>query len=397
MTGQPQVCETILSVLSSIIPSGASLHEPEFAGREWDYVKDCLDTGWVSTAGKYVETFEGMLADFTGAGHAIATVNGTAALHACLVLAGVETGDEVIMPALTFVGTANAAAGMGAIPHFADVEERTLGLDPEKLDAHLTAIAEITGDGLRNKNTGRKIAACVPVHTFGHPVDLDPLVEVCRKFKLVLIEDAAESLATTYKNRHTGTFGLLSALSFNGNKTVTSGGGGAILTNDSELAARAKHLTTTAKVPHKWEYRHDRAGFNYRLPNINAALGCAQMEQLPRFLEQKRRLAKTYAAAFADVEGVRFFTEPDFAKSNYWLNVLLLDADVAGMRDDILGATNKNGFMTRPAWTPMHELPMYEECPRMEPSVSEDICQRIINIPSSPHLAKAAAEGGHGA
>ncbi|MDA1090996.1 MAG: LegC family aminotransferase [Proteobacteria bacterium] len=386
MTGQSRVCEKILSVLGDVIPSGVSLHEPEFAGKEWEYVKDCLDTGWVSTAGKYVETFESMLADFTGAKHAVATVNGTAALHACLVLAGVETGDEVMMPALTFVGTANAAAGMGAIPHFVDVEERSLGLDPVKLDAHLGAIAEITADGCRNKKTGRKIAACVPVHTFGHPVDLDPLVEVCRKFNLTLIEDAAESLGSYYNNRHTGNFGRLSALSFNGNKTITTGGGGAILTNDSELAALARHLTTTAKIAHKWEYRHDQVGFNYRLPNINAALGCAQMEQLPRFLDQKRRLAVAYAEAFAAVEDMRFFTEPDFAKSNYWLNVLLLDVGVADLRDDILGATNAQGFMTRPAWAPMHQLPMYAGCPRMDLGVSDDLCRRIINIPSSAQL-----------
>jgi perosamine synthetase len=378
---------TILKALKLILTSPASLHEPEFIGKEWDYVKDCLDTGWVSTVGKYVETFEGMLSDFTGARYAIATVNGTAALHSCLVLAGVEAGDEVVMPALTFVGTANAAAGMGAIPHFADVEMRTLGLDPIKLDAHLSAIAEIVGKNCRNKNTGRKIAACVPVHTFGHPVDLDPLVEVCAKFNLTLIEDAAESLGSYYNNRHTGNHGLLAALSFNGNKTVTTGGGGAILTNDPELAVRAKHLTTTAKVTHKWEYCHDQIGYNYRLPNINAALGCAQMEQLPQFLKKKRRLAKTYAAAFAEMKGVHFFLEPDFAVSNYWLNSLLLDADNTGLRDKILEAINESGFMSRPSWTPMHQLPMYKDCPRMNVSVTEDLYRRLINIPSSPRLA----------
>jgi perosamine synthetase len=387
MTGLPPLAKTILSVLGNAISSGVSLHEPEFAGNEWKYVKDCLDTGWVSTAGEYVEKFETSLTDFTGAKHAIACVNGTAALHACLILAGVEAGDEVIMPALTFAGTANAAAGMGVIPHFADSEERTLGLNPENLDAHLSANSEITNDGCINKNTGRKIAACVPVHTFGHPVDLDPLVEVCRKFRLTLIEDAAESLGSYYKDRHTGNHGLLAALSFNGNKTITTGGGGAILTNDADLAVKAKHLTTTAKVPHKWEYRHDRIGFNYRLPNINAALGCAQMEQLPRFLGQKRQLAHTYARAFANVDGVRFFTEPGFAKSNYWLNVLLLNADAAGQRDEILKATNDGSFMTRPAWTPLDQLPMYGDNPKMALGVTEDLYRRIINIPSSPGLA----------
>lgn len=384
--------ETVVEALASVLSGPAALHEPTFAGNEWDYVKECLDTGWVSSVGKYVDRFEDMLVEFTGAGHAIATVNGTAALHASLILAGVEAGDEVIIPALTFVGTANAAAHLGAVPHFADAEERTLGLDAAKLEAHLADVAEVEDGECRNKKTGRRIAAAVAVHTFGHPLDLDPLVEVCEKFNLVLIEDAAESLGSTYKGQHTGNHGRLGVLSFNGNKTVTTGGGGAIITNDADLAARAKHLTTTAKVPHRWEYSHDEAGFNYRLPNINAALGLAQLEQLPKFLEQKRKLAKAYEAAFAGVSGLRFFTEPDFAKSNYWLNALLLDPDVAAGRDDILAAANDGNFMARPAWTPLHRLPMYRGCPAMDLAVAEDLYRRLINIPSSPHLAEA----GHG-
>ena len=363
------------------------LHEPALNGREWEYVKDCLDTGWVSTTGKYVETFEARLADFTGAKHAIACVNGTAALHAAFVLGGVEAGDEVIMPALTFVGTANAAAMMGAHPHFADAEERTLGIDPARLETHLADIADVSNGVCRNTATGRRIAAVVPMHTFGHPVDLDPLVEICKKYGITLIEDSAESLGSSYKGTHTGNFGRLSVLSFNGNKTVTTGGGGAILTNDDDLAKDARHLTTTAKLAHKWEYRHDRIGFNYRMPNINAAMGCAQLEQLPGFLSNKRKLAQAYEAAFADIEGVRFFTEPEFATSNYWLNALLLDSDVAQARDDVLGLTNDAGFMTRPAWTPMHDLPMYSDCPRMDLGVAEDLARRLINIPSSPGLA----------
>jgi perosamine synthetase len=386
MTLEPQ---TVVDALATVLSPPAALHEPSLNGNEWDYVKECLDTGWVSTAGKYVETFEAMLADITGARHAIATVNGTAALHTAFVLGGIKAGDEVIMPALTFVGTANAAAMMDAVPHFADAEERTLGLDPVKLEEHLNDIADVTDGECRNKATGRRIAAVVPVHTFGHPVDLDPLVRICEDFNLALIEDAAESLGSIYKGTHTGNHGLLSILSFNGNKTVTTGGGGAILTNDDNLAAEARHLTTTAKLPHKWEYRHDRIGFNCRLPNINAAMGCAQLEQLPGFLESKRNLAKAYEAAFADIEGVRFFTEADFVTSNYWLNVLLLDRDVADARDAVLGITNDNGFMTRPAWTPMHELPMYADCPRMDLSVAEDLARRLINIPSSPGLAAA--------
>ena len=381
MTLPPQ---TIVDVLATVLREPAVLHEPMLAGNEWKYVKECLDTGWVSTAGKYVEIFETMLAGITGARHAIATVNGTAALHAAFILGGIEAGDEVIMPALTFVGTANAAAITGAVPHFADAEERTLGLDPAKLEDYLSDITEITDGTCRNNTTGRRIKAVVPVHTFGHPVDLDPLVTVCEKFHLTLIEDAAESLGSTYKGIHTGNHGRLSVLSFNGNKTVTTGGGGAILTNDDDLAAEARHLTTTAKLPHKWEYRHDRVGFNYRLPNINAAMGCAQLEQLPGFLERKRKLAKAYETAFAEIDGVRFFTEPGFATSNYWLNALLLDD--AETRDTVLSLTNDNGFMTRPAWTPMHALPMYADCPKMDLGVAEDLAERLINIPSSPGL-----------
>ena len=385
MTSTPQA---IVDTLATVLIGPAVLHEPALNGNEWDYVKDCLDTGWVSTAGKYVETFEAMLAGITGARHAIATVNGTAALHAAFILGGIEAGDEVIMPALTFVGTANAAAMMGAHPHFADAEERTLGIDPARLETHLADIADVSNGVCRNTATGRRIAAVVPMHTFGHPVDLDPLVEICKKYGITLIEDSAESLGSSYKGTHTGNFGRLSVLSFNGNKTVTTGGGGAILTNDDDLAKHARHLTTTAKLPHKWEYRHDRIGFNYRLPNVNAAIGCAQLEQLPGFLDHKRKLAKAYEAAFANVEGVRFFTEPDFATSNYWLNALLLDADVADSRDDVLSLTNDAGFMTRPAWTPMHELPMYADCPRMDLGVAEDLARRLINIPSSPGLIK---------
>jgi len=262
-----------------------------------------------------------------------------------------------------------------------------LGIDPARLKDYLHETAEVAEGVCRNKATGRRIAAVVPMHTFGHPVDLDPLVALCVEFNLTLIEDAAESLGSSYKGTHTGNFGRLSVLSFNGNKTVTTGGGGAILTNDDNLAAETRHLTTTAKLPHKWEYRHDRVGFNYRLPNINAAMGCAQLEQLPGFLEQKRKLAKAYETAFSEIEGVRFFTEPDFATSNYWLNALLLDDEMSEMRDEVLTITNDNGFMTRPAWTPMHELSMYAECPRMELAVTEDLARRLINIPSSPGLA----------
>lgn len=378
---------TIADTLRLVVPEGpVSLHEPKFAGNEWTYVKECLDTGWVSSVGKFVDRFEDMLAGYTGARRAIAVVNGTAALHICLKLAGVEIGDEVLIPSLTFVATANAVTYCGAIPHFADCEERTLGLDPAALGRYLDDIAYIGAEGCVNRLTGRRIKAVVPMHTFGHPVDLDPLMEVCKRFKLELVEDAAESLGSFYKGEHTGNRGRISALSFNGNKVITTGGGGAILTNDEELGRLAKHLTTTAKVPHRWEFNHDMIGYNYRLPNLNAALGCAQLEQLPGFVEQKRALAERYRQAFAGVEGVRFFNEPDFAKSNYWLNVLLLDENLAGERDAVLAATNDVGIMTRPAWTPMHRLPMFADAPKMDLSVTESMAARLINIPSSAKL-----------
>ncbi|HUJ19465.1 MAG TPA: LegC family aminotransferase [Nitrospirota bacterium] len=380
----------VVQALRTVLPAAGNgpvaLHEPCFKGNEWAYVKECLDTGWVSSAGAFVDMFERQVAEYTGARRVVAVVNGTAALHICLLLAGVEHDDEVLVPALTFVATANAVVYCGAVPHFVDSEERTLGLDPHKLDVYLNEVGEMRPDACFNKRTGRRIKAVVPMHTFGHPVDMEPLLEVCARYRLELIEDAAESLGSFYKGRHTGTMGKLSALSFNGNKTITTGGGGAILTDDEELAKRAKHLTTTAKVPHPWQLYHDKVGYNYRLPNINAALGCAQLEQLPAFLQSKRTLARRYQNAFAGVDGVRFFTEPPFAKSNYWLNVLLLDEALACSRDRILKASNDAGIMTRPAWSLMHQLPMFRDCPRMDLAVAESIERRLINIPSSAIL-----------
>ncbi len=380
---------TVINALKSVLPQGVkpiALHEPNFAGNEWAYVKECLDTGWVSSVGKFVDRFEQDLADYTGAKRAVAVVNGTAALHVCLLLVGVEQGDEVLVPTLTFIATANAVSYCGAIPHFVDSEETTLGLDPNKLGQYLEEIAEIRAEGCFNKQTGRRIKAIVPMHTFGHPVDLDRLVEVCQQYRIELVEDAAESLGSFYKGQHTGNRGRVSALSFNGNKVITTGGGGAILTNDEELGKLAKHLTTTARLSHKWSFMHDRIGFNYRLPNINAALGCAQLEQLPDFIKNKRKLAERYRDAFAGIPGLRFFTEPDFARSNYWLNVLLLDQANSTRRDALLDATNHLGIMTRPAWTLMHQLPMFADCPRMDLAVAEDLECRLINIPSSAVL-----------
>lgn len=385
------VNRTIAALRRVLRPEGdalVALHEPVFEGNEWAYVKECIDTRWVSSAGKYVDRFEADLAAYTGARRAVAVVNGTAALHVALLLAGVERNDEVLVPALTFVATANAVAYCGAVNHFVDSEERTLGLDPHKLADYLAEIAVAEGGICRNRRTGRVLRAVVPMHTFGHPVDLDPLTDVCERYGIVMVEDAAESLGSYYKGRHTGRWGRLGILSFNGNKVITTGGGGAILTDDDALADRAKHLTTTGKRPHRWAYEHDTVAFNYRLPNINAALGCAQLEQLDQFLAQKRRLAERYAEAFAGVDGIRFVTEPPFARSNYWLNAVLLDN--ARDRDDLLEAANDNGLTTRPVWTLMSALPMYRACPRMDLTVAQIIERRLINLPSS-----ALLEGSH--
>jgi perosamine synthetase len=381
----PMLVERLRAVVGSAKPT-VPLHEPCFAGNEWLYVKDCIDTRWVSSVGAYVGRFEEALQRYTGAQHAVAVVNGTAALHACLMILDVQHDDEVLLPALTFVATANAVTYCGAVPHFVDVANDTLGVDPVALRAHLEDVAELRADGCYNRTTGRRIAALIPMHAFGHPVDLDALVTVCADYQLDLIEDAAESLGSFYKERHTGTIGRVGALSFNGNKIITTGGGGAILTNDADLAARVRHLTTTAKLPHAWEYVHDQVGYNYRLPNLNAALGVAQLEQLPQFVAGKRALAQRYQEDLADVAGIRVFREPAFGRSNYWLNLLLLGQPGMELRDAVLHATHDAGLLTRPAWRLLHQLPMYEQCPRAELDVAENIAQRLICLPSSVEL-----------
>jgi len=368
-----------------------ALHQPEFAGNEWAYVKECIDTGWVSSVGAYVDRFERMLAEICGVRHAVAVVNGTAALHVALMLAGVRSGDEVLVPALTFVATANAVHYLGAVPHFVDACPDRLGLDPAALERWLEQVAEITPDGARNRLTGRRLAAVVPMHAFGHPVDMDGLAAVAARFGIAVVEDAAESLGSSYRGRPCGTLGRLAALSFNGNKIVTTGGGGAILTDDPVLAARAKHLTTTAKQPHRWEFVHDEIGFNYRLPNLNAALGCAQLERLPHMLARKRVLAERYVQAFAGMAGLRVVTEPMGDRSNYWLNAVVLDEENEDRRDHLLGAACDAGFQVRPAWRPMHLLPMYGDCPRAPLPVAEALGRRLINLPSSAILGGAAA------
>ncbi|WP_247968293.1 LegC family aminotransferase [Bradyrhizobium sp. 195] len=368
-------------------PNGIlGLHEPVFAGNEVAYLEECIKSTFVSSVGPFVDRFERMLEEVTGARRAVAVVNGTAALHACFRLAGVEPGEEVISPALTFIATTNAIAYCGAVPHFVDSSLVTLGMDARALTTRLEAIAERTPKGTINRETGRRIAAITPMHTFGHPVELDEITAIGREWGIPLVEDAAESLGSTYKGHAVGSQARLAALSFNGNKIVTTGGGGAILTNDEELGRRAKHLTTTAKLPHKWAFVHDEIGFNYRLPNLNAALGCAQLEQLEGFLASKRKLAAAYQRAFADIPGVRFSSEPKDTTSNYWLNAILLDEAHADRRDDLLAALNDAGFGARPAWTLMHKLPMFAQNPRGDLSTAESIECRLINLPSSASI-----------
>ncbi|MBW8889339.1 MAG: LegC family aminotransferase [Fibrobacteres bacterium] len=363
-----------------------ALHEPIFRGRESEYLQDCLTTTLVSSVGPYVDRFEVMLAEITGAGRAVATVNGTAALHVCLLLAGVRPGDEVIIPTLTFVATANAVSYCGAVPHLADANFDDMGIDAAALRAYLAGATEIHQGECRNRGTGRRIRAVVPMHTFGHPSDLDALAAVCADFRLVLIEDAAEALGSRYRGRHVGNHGSMSSLSFNGNKIVTTGGGGAILTNDPELGRQAKHITTTAKLPHPWAFRHDQIGFNYRMPNLNAALGCAQLERLSEFLAAKRSLAKAYRDAFAGMPGLRFVDGPAGTESNFWLNAIMLDEEQAGLRDVILELAMEHGVAMRPAWVPMHQMPIYAACPRMVLRTADSLARRILNLPSGAGL-----------
>lgn len=389
MNIQASLPDQIVSAIHSVVGEGpVELHEPTFSGNEWSYVKECLDSSFVSSIGKFVDRFEHQLAAYTGAKHAVAVVNGTAALHIALLLAGVKTGDEVLVPALTFVATANAISYCGATPHFVDAEESTLGINTTKLRDYLQAHTQQRSGQCVNIATEKVIRAMVPMHTFGHPVDINGLLAVAHDFNILLIEDAAESLGSTYHGQHSGTFGLMGTLSFNGNKTITTGGGGAILTKDSDIARRAKHITTTAKLSHAWEFIHDEIGYNYRLPNLNAALGCAQLEQLPAKLIAKRSLFKRYETAFSSVEGARLVAEPEQCCSNYWLQTIMLNTDQVHQRDQILRATNEAGLMTRPVWRLMHKLTPFVNCPRMDLVTAEQLAQRLINVPSSPSLIK---------
>ena len=356
------------------------LHAPVFDGREKEYVLETIDSTFVSSVGKFVDRFEEDLKNYTGAGKAVAIVNGTSALHMALLLADVGRDDLVITQSLSFIATCNAISYIGAEPLFIDIDRTTLGMSDEALSDYLTQDAVVRNGECFHKTTGRRIRACVPMHTFGHPVKIDAIAEICARFHILLIEDAAESIGSTYKGKHTGTFGALGAVSFNGNKTITCGGGGAIITNDEQLAKRGKHLTTQAKVPHRWNFEHDQVGYNYRMPNINAALACAQLEQLDKFIAGKRALASRYCAFFRQTP-YSFFHEPEHARSNYWLNAVLVKDKEE--REAFLAYTNDNGVMTRPVWTLMHRLRMFAHCLRGDLANSEWIEDRLINIPSS--------------
>ena len=362
------------------------LHIPIFDEREVELLRECVESNFVSSVGVFCDRFETALAEYTGAKRAVLCVNGTSALHLALRVAGVEEGDEVLIPSLSFVATSNAVHYAGAVPHFVDCEAQHFGVDPVKLRDHLHAISEQRDGVTYNRETGRPIRCVVPMHAFGHPVLINELLAVAKEFGLKVVEDAAESLGSFYQGQHTGTFGECGILSFNGNKVITTGGGGAILFNDDALADRAKYLSTTAKRPHKWEFFHDELGYNYRMPALNAAMGCAQMEKLPGLLEQKRALAERYATAFKGVAGLRFLREPEGCQSNYWLNTLVLDESYVDQRDALLEATNSQNIMTRPVWTPLHQLPMYADCPRMSLEVTEAVASRVVNIPSTAGL-----------
>lgn len=379
------LAQQIIGVLQNTLGTDAiGLHEPEFSGYEKEYLNDCIDSTFVSSVGPYVNRFETEIAKYTGAEYAIATVNGTAALHLSLILAGVRKNHEVLIPALTFVATANAVTYCGAIPHFVASEARTLGIDAPALRIYLGEKTKLVGKKCINIATGRVIRALVPMHAFGHPSDLKQLSEIAKEFNLTLIEDAAESLGSFYEGKHTGTFGEVGAISFNGNKIITTGGGGAIITNNPELALRAKHLTTTAKLPHPWEFVHDQIGFNYRMPNINAAVGCAQLKEIESKLLVKRNLFLSYKVGFHEISGITLVEEPKESRSNYWLQTIMLGQDQVYLRDDILKITNSAGFGTRPAWRLLSDLKPFANVPRMPLDSTRNLANRLINIPSNP-------------
>lgn len=360
------------------------LSVPKFIGNEKKYLDECIDSTFVSSVGKFVDRFENDMASYTGAKKAVVCVSGTNALHMAMMLVGVERDDEVLTQALTFIATCNAISYIGAHPVFIDVDKSTMGLSPDAMKEWLAKYTEIRNGQCYNKNSGRRVKACVPMHTFGHPVRIEEIADICSEYHIELVEDAAESVGSKYKGKHTGLFGKVGALSFNGNKTITTGGGGMLLFMDEELGALAKHLTTQAKVPHRWEFRHDHIGYNYRMPNINAALGCAQLENLDRFIADKRQTAKQYKEFFSHIDDIDFFCEPKDCFSNYWLNAVLLPNKEA--QQEFLQYTNDHGVMTRPIWELMSRLPMFEHCETDGLANTLMFADRVVNIPSSVRL-----------
>lgn len=360
------------------------LHAPKFMGNEKKYLDECIDTTFVSSVGKFVDRLENEVAAYTGAARAVVCVSGTNALHMAMMLVGVERDDEVLTQALTFIATCNAISYIGAHPVFVDVDLDTLGMSPVAVRSWLEKNAEMKNGECYNRNTGRRVKACVPMHTFGHPVRIDVLADICNEWGIELVEDAAESIGSYYKGQHTGTFGKVGAISFNGNKTITTGGGGMMLFRDEELGKLAKHLTTQAKVPHRWAFVHDHIGYNYRMPNINAALGCAQLENLDRFVDNKRETAAIYADFFRNIPDIGFFTEPENCRSNYWLNAVIMKDKKA--QQEFLEYTNDNGVMTRPVWELMNRLPMFAGCETDGLANTQWLADRIVNIPSSVRL-----------
>jgi perosamine synthetase len=368
------------------------LHVPEIGDLEKKYILECLDSTFVSSVGAFIPKLETRMQEITGAKHAIAVSNGTVGLQVAMFLAGVEPGDEVIIPTLSFIATANAVSHCGAVPYFVDSEISTLGMSPAALRIALASFEKVSG-GLRNPETGRRIAAIVPMHTLGHPVAIEAIVEIAAEYGVPVVEDAAESLGSFVDGKHTGTFGLTGMISFNGNKIVTTGGGGVILTNDDELGRRAKHLTTTAKLAHKWEFEHDEVAWNYRMPNLNAALGMAQLDKYPRYLAQKRVLADKYAEAFAGVSGLTFVAEPAGTSSNYWLCAVKLDSPSLEVRDSLMSAAHEAGLLVRPMWNLLHKQRMYAAASRGDLAVASDLHASLICLPSTPALAGQGQEG----
>lgn len=386
MNNSTLVCQ-VLDAISDVIQNGKTgLHEPEFEGNEYNYLADCIESSMVSSIGEYVTKFENDISKYTESKFAVAACNGTSALHLALLSVGIKPNDEVLISPLTFIATANAIAYCGGTPHFVDCESETLGIDPEKLRKYLLEIAKVESGHTINKNTGNPIKAIMPMHCYGIPSRMKELTDVANEFSLTIIEDAAESLGSLYQGEHTGTIGLVGVYSFNGNKIITTGGGGVLVTNDENIARKAKHLSTTARLSHRWNFQHDEVGFNYRMPNLNAALGVAQLERINEKIERKRTLHTTYANALRGITGLNLLDEPSGCRSNYWLNTIILDKQFHGAREEIVEKAFESNIAMRPPWELLNVSIPYRECPSMKIDYAEDVARRIINIPSSESL-----------